>query len=582
MYRVRSLSSRGALTQMSRPISSSATYARPVALALDTPTLSEESDGFDSRVTAVEAFFSQPRFTGLSRPYSAAAVASKQGTLPPLPLPSTLLADKLYAVFDRAAKEGKPVHTLGAIDPVQMTQMARWLEVMYVSGWAASSVLTTANNEVGPDLGDYPYTTVPNQVHRLFRAQQLHDRKHYDERVEASSEERAKMPYIDYLRPIIADADTGHGGTSAVMKLVKLFAESGASAIHLEDQLHGGKKCGHLSGKVVVPTSAHIARLVASRFQLDLLQHTMLLIARTDAESARLLSSTVDARDHPYIQGVRTRLPDGSRRLALADVLDRAESEGQSGVEIDNLEAQWLSEVKLTTFDEAVGQAIQESSKIPSDQKAPMLKHYREAASGKPNTEARNLAAEIVGSEIDWDWDLPRTREGYYHTTGGIDAAVSRALAFAPYADLIWLETKTPDLKQAQSFARRIREKFPGKWLVYNLSPSFNWSAHGYSDADLKRFIWDLAQEGFVLQLVSLAGLHSNAVGFAELAQRFKTDGMLAYVETVQRKEKEIGCDVLTHQKWSGADYIDRILSTLSSGSSSTSSRGKDSTEHSF
>lgn len=582
MYRVRSLSSRGALTQISRRVSSSATYARPAALALDAPTLSEEADGFDSRVAAVETFFSQSRFSGLSRPHSAAAVASKQGTLPPLPLPSTLLADKLYAVFDRAAKEGKPVHTLGAIDPVQMTQMARWLEVMYVSGWAASSVLTTGNNEVGPDLGDYPYTTVPNQVHRLFRAQQLHDRKHYDQRMEVSPEERAKMPYIDYLRPIIADADTGHGGTSAVMKLVKLFAESGASAIHLEDQLHGGKKCGHLSGKVVVPTSAHVARLVASRFQLDLLQHTMLLIARTDAESARLLSSTVDARDHPYIQGVRTRLPDGSRRLALAEVLDRAEAEGQSGAEIDNLEAKWLSEVKLLTFDEAVEQTIQESGKIPSDQKASMLEHYREAASGKSNTEARNIAASIVGSEIDWDWDSPRTREGYYHTTGGTDAAVSRTLAFAPYADLIWLETKTPDLKQAQSFARRIREKFPGKWLVYNLSPSFNWSAHGYSDADLKSFIWDLAQEGFVLQLVSLAGLHSNAVGFAELAQRFKTDGMLAYVETVQRKEKEIGCDVLTHQKWSGADYIDRILSTLASGSSSTSSRGKDSTEHSF
>ncbi|KAN0135012.1 isocitrate lyase and phosphorylmutase [Lactarius tabidus] len=572
MYRVRSLSR----------VSSSATYARPAALALDAPTLSEEADGFNSRVAAVETFFSQSRFSGLSRPYSAAAVASKQGTLPPLPLPSTLLADKLYTVFDRAAKEGKPVHTLGAIDPVQMTQMARWLEVMYVSGWAASSVLTTGNNEVGPDLGDYPYTTVPNQVHRLFRAQQLHDRKHYDERMEVSPEERANMPYIDYLRPIIADADTGHGGTSAVMKLVKLFAESGASAIHLEDQLHGGKKCGHLSGKVVVPTSTHVARLVASRFQLDLLQHTMLLIARTDAESARLLSSTVDARDHPYIQGVRVRLPDGSCRPALAEVLDRAEAEGQSGAEIDALEAKWLSEVKLLTFDEAVEQTIQESGKIPSDQKASMLEHYRQAASGKSNTEARNIAASIVGSEIDWDWDSPRTREGYYHTTGGIDAAVSRALAFAPCADLIWLETKTPDLKQAQSFARRIREKFPGKWLVYNLSPSFNWSAHGYSDADLKRFIWDLAQEGFVLQLVSLAGLHSNAVGFAELAQRFKTDGMLAYVETVQRKEKEIGCDVLTHQKWSGADYVDRILSSLASGSSSTSSRGKDSTEHSF
>lgn len=273
-----------------------------------------------------------------------------------------------------------------------------------------------------------------------------------------------------------------------------------------------------------MPTSAHISRLVASRFQLDLLQHTMLLIARTDAESARLLSSTVDARDHPYIRGVPTCLPDGSRRLALAEVLDRAEAEGRSGAEIDNLEAKWLSDGKLTTFDEgkfihcwagavpleltrshvrtvlAVEQAIQESSNVPSSQKTSALERYREVVAGKSNTEARDIAADIIGSRVDWDWDrtchfadrlftfftstagtVPRTREGYHHTAGGIDAAVSRALAFAPYADMIWLETKAPDLKQAQSFARRIREKFPGKWLVYNLSPSFNWSAHGYS-----------------------------------------------------------------------------------------------------
>jgi isocitrate lyase len=141
------------LRQISRSLFSSAAYARPTALPLDTPTPSEESEVFASRVAAIEAFFSQPRFSGLARPYSAAAVASKQGSLPPLPLPSTLLSDKLYAIFDRAAKEGQPVHTLGAVDPVQMTQMARWLEVVYVSGWAASSLLTTANNEVGPDFG---------------------------------------------------------------------------------------------------------------------------------------------------------------------------------------------------------------------------------------------------------------------------------------------------------------------------------------------------------------------------------------------------------------------------------------------
>ncbi len=153
MYCLRSPPSKVSLRHISRSLFSSAAYARPTALALDAPTPSEESEAFASRVAAVETFFSQPRFSGLPRPYSAVAVASKQGSLPPLPLPSTLLSDKLYAIFDRAAKESKPVHTLGAVDPVQMTQMARWLEVMYVSGWAASSLLTTANNEVGPDLG---------------------------------------------------------------------------------------------------------------------------------------------------------------------------------------------------------------------------------------------------------------------------------------------------------------------------------------------------------------------------------------------------------------------------------------------
>lgn len=177
---------------------------------------------------------------------------------------------------------------------------------------------------------------------------------------------------------------------------------------------------------------------------------------------------------------------------------------------------------------------------------------------------------------------MPKTREGYYHFTGGLEAATRRARAFAPYADLLWVETKRPDLAQAQSFARGIREQFPEKLFVYNLSPSFNWSAQGFSDTDLKNFVWDLAKEGFVLQLISLAGLHLNATATAELAQRYKTDGMLAYVELVQRKEKELGCDVLTHQKWSGANYIDRILTTVSAGSSSTSAVGKDSTEHSF
>ncbi|KAJ7597328.1 isocitrate lyase [Mycena floridula] len=544
------------------------------ALPLQPLSLEEESAQFDDRVADMQTFFNLPRFAATKRSYSPADVASKQGSLPVLPLPSTLLADKLFGVLSNAADAQKPVHTMGAIDPVQMTQMAPHQQVVYISGWAASSVLTTGNNEVGPDLGDYPYTTVPNQVHRIFRAQQLHDKKHYDERIMASPEERAKIPYIDYLRPIIADADTGHGGLSAVMKLVKLFAESGAAAIHLEDQLHGGKKCGHLSGKVVVPTSTHTSRLIASRFQLDLLKSTMLLIARTDSESAKLMSSNVDSDDHEFILG--TTKEDSK---SLSQVLSEAEARGVTGVDIDNLEQEWTASHRLCTFNQAVEDAINKSSVT---NKGSALETYKSAAEGKSNTEARAIARDILGQNVFWDCDLPRTREGYYHCTGGVEAAIKRSIAFAPYADLIWLETKEPDLEQARYFARKIRQKYPGKWLVYNLSPSFNWSAHGFTDADLKSFVWELAKEGFVLQLISLAGLHSGAVATAELAARYKEDGMLAYVELVQRKEKEIGCDVLTHQKWSGANYIDGILQSVSSGSSSTSSVGKDSTEHSF
>jgi len=232
------------------------------------------------------------------------------------------------------------------------------------------------------------------------------------------------------------------------------------------------------------------------------------------------------------------------------------------------------------TFDQAVEHAIGSSSTLNDKEGA--LQKYKVLSQGKSNREARLAAKDVLGSDVFWDWDLPRTREGYYHFKGGLEAAIKRTKAFAPYAEMVWLETKAPDVKQAQYFAGEVREQHPGKWFVYNLSPSFNWSAHGYTDESLKSFVWDLGKSGFVLQLISLAGLHSTATVTVELARQFVTDGMLAYVQLIQRKEKELGCDVLTHQKWSGANYIDRVLSTVSSGSSSTAAMGKDSTEHSF
>lgn len=210
------------------------------------------------------------------------------------------------------------------------------------------------------------------------------------------------------------------------------------------------------------------------------------------------------------------------------------------------------------------------------------IDQYLKDASERSISDSRILARELLGRDVFFNWDISRTREGYYHYRAGLPAAIKRSLAFAPYADLLWLETKQPSVEEAIRFARKVRAvggPGEGKWMVYNLSPSFNWLNEGFTEAQLKSFIWDLAKEGFVLQLVSLAGLHSGATITCELATRFKTEGMLAYVDLVQRREMELGCDVLTHQKWSGANYIDGILQSIAS-SSATSAVGGDSTEH--
>jgi len=417
-----------------------------------------------------------PRWANITRGYSAQDVVRLRGSVQPELTYARRGADRLWNLIHGDANKGY-VNCLGALTAGQAVQQAKaGVEAIYLSGWQVAAD-NNSSETMYPDQSLYAYDSVPAVIRRINNSFARADQIQWSRGVDESSDE-----YIDYFLPIVADAEAGFGGVLNAFELAKNMIINGAAGVHFEDQLAAVKKCGHMGGKVLVPTEEAVQKLIASRLASDVLGVPTLILARTDAEAANLLTSDFDDRDKPFLTG-------------------------------------------------------------------------------------------------------ERTSEGFYRVRNGLEQAISRGVAYAPYSDLIWCETATPDLGFAREYADAIHEKYPDQLLAYNCSPSFNWKKN-LNDKDIAGFQDEIAAMGYKYQFITLAGIHNMWYHMYDLAYDYaRGEGMRHYVEKVQEPEFSAaarGYTFVAHQQEVGAGYFDDVTTTIQGGSSSVTSLAGSTEEDQF
>jgi isocitrate lyase len=562
------------------------------------------------------------RFSGLTRLYSASQVVEQRGSIAADYSVARQAASRLYQRLLELFAEHRSITTFGPYSPGQAVAMLRGgVEAIYLGGWATSAKGSSAEDP-GPDLASYPLSQVPDEAAGIVRALLAADRNQGFARARMTDEERAATPEVDFLPLIIADADTGHGGDAHVRNLIRRFVEAGVAGYHIEDQKPGAKKCGHQGGKVLVPSDEQIKRLNAARFQLDVMGVPGVVVARTDAEAANLLDGANDERDQPFILGVTN--PDiPSYKVAFLAVLRALNAAGVDEINGHLLYAvpadeesaadAWLEQTGLlssireaarehkdgfgeATLDRAadaflatweaaaglktLGEAVAETMRFRADegvQLAMSLDEWREFAATAPWSSAR-AAAKGMGLSVWWDPERAKSPEGYYQVRGGIDYAIAKSLAAAPFADLLWMETKTADLEDARAFADAIHAVHPDKMLAYNLSPSFNWDTTGMSDEEMRSFPEELGRMGYVFNFITYGGHQIDGLAAEEFTTALREDGMLALAR-LQRKLRLVESPYRTPQTLVGGPRADAALLATSGLTATTKAMGAGSTQ---
>ncbi|OBJ69962.1 isocitrate lyase ICL2 [Mycobacterium sp. 1274756.6] len=583
---------------------------------------------FDQDVAATQQYFDSPRFAEITRLYTARQVVEQRGTIP---VDYTIARDAASAFYTRLRElfaEKKSISTFGPYSPGQAVTIKRMgIEGIYLGGWATSAK-GSISEDPGPDLASYPLSQVPDEAAGLVRALLTADRNQEYLRSRMTDSERAATPAHDFRPFIIADADTGHGGDPHVRNLIRRFVEAGVPGYHIEDQRPGTKKCGHQGGKVLVPSDEQIKRLNTARFQLDIMRVPGIIVARTDAEAANLLDSRADERDQPFLLGATNvsipsykscflalmryfhdnlgatelnghllySLPDGEyaaadawleRQGLLSAAAEAVETWRSSGGEeridsvYDKVESRfveaWQDDAGLTTYGEAVADLLEFATNEGED-RAMSADEWREFATTASLYTAQAKAREL-GAAATWDCELAKTPEGYYQIRGGIPYAIAKSLAAAPFADLLWMETKTANLDDARQFADAVHAVYPDKMLAYNLSPSFNWDTTGMTDEEMRRFPEELGKMGFVFNFMTYGGHQIDGVAAEEFAGALRQDGMLALAR-LQRKMRLIESPYRTPQTLVGGPRSDAALAASSGRTATTKAMGEGSTQH--